>query len=148
MSKPCGKCGGTVRDKRGYCTPCRREYHRAYNRQNRAELNARRRERYAQDPEFQNRQRLWNQAYGLKKRNGGDLTSKQIEAIYKKYDYKCLCCGRDDVELSIDHVNPKKPISIENAQPLCRSCNTTKYDREIDYRPDSNQKRWRQSRLI
>jgi 5-methylcytosine-specific restriction endonuclease McrA len=51
---------------------------------------------------------------------------------------QCLCCGRDDVQLWIDHV-----ISLErggsntddNLQPLCATCNRAKGTKCIDYRP-------------
>jgi 5-methylcytosine-specific restriction endonuclease McrA len=58
--------------------------------------------------------------------------------ILKKYGAKCLRCKVEGVTLTQDHV---LPISMggktvpENIQPLCRSCNSWKSDRHIDYRP-------------
>lgn len=71
--------------------------------------------------------------------NGGRIAAKEWGELKKKYNYTCLCCGRKEpeIELSLDHV---LPISlggknvIENAQPLCRSCNSKKNNKHIDYR--------------
>jgi len=70
---------------------------------------------------------------------GGDLTVDEWEAIQEFYRYKCLCCGREDVKLTIDHV---LPISLggshtaDNIQPLCGPCNSSKRDKHIDYRKE------------
>jgi len=70
---------------------------------------------------------------------GGDLTVDEWEAIQEFYGHKCLCCGRDDVKLTIDHV---LPISLggshtaDNIQPLCGPCNSSKRDKHIDYRKE------------
>lgn len=69
--------------------------------------------------------------------NGGVITKQEWVDLCNKYENKCLCCGRGDVDLTIDHI---VPISvggrnvIENAQPLCRSCNCKKHTKTIDYR--------------
>lgn len=70
--------------------------------------------------------------------NGGSISSKEWEEIKKKYGYRCLCCGRTDVKLHMDHVIPLAKgghHSIENIQPLCKSCNSSKNTKDIDYRP-------------
>ena len=70
---------------------------------------------------------------------GGDLTVDEWEAILDFYGHKCLCCGRDDVKMTIDHV---LPISLggshtaDNVQPLCGPCNSRKKDKHIDYRKE------------
>jgi 5-methylcytosine-specific restriction endonuclease McrA len=49
----------------------------------------------------------------------------------------CLCCKKKDVKLTLDHVLPLKLgglNTINNAQPLCLSCNSRKGARHIDYR--------------
>lgn len=68
----------------------------------------------------------------------GRLTYKEWLDLCDKYGNKCLRCGRIDVKLTIDHVIPLNPGSntIDNIQPLCGSCNSTKRRRTIDYRPD------------
>ena len=72
------------------------------------------------------------------KGNGGTITDKEWLALLEKYGYKCLCCGRNDVKLTLDHVVPLDkggPNTIDNAQPLCGSCNSSKGTKIIDYRP-------------
>ncbi len=57
------------------------------------------------------------------------------------YSFTCLCCGRQEPEIKLeqDHIVPiskgGKHLK-ENIQPLCRSCNASKSDKTIDYRPD------------
>jgi 5-methylcytosine-specific restriction endonuclease McrA len=56
--------------------------------------------------------------------------------IYLKYGKKCLCCGSEN-KLSLDHVIPIQKggkDEIENLQPLCKSCNSSKGIKVIDYR--------------
>lgn len=68
----------------------------------------------------------------------GKITYREELALFKKYDYRCLCCGRDDVKLTIDHIVPISrggSNTIENAQPLCSKCNSRKGNRSTkDYR--------------
>jgi 5-methylcytosine-specific restriction endonuclease McrA len=48
-----------------------------------------------------------------------------------------LCCGRPDVKLTQDHVVPLARGGsnlIDNIQPLCASCNSSKGTQTIDYR--------------
>jgi 5-methylcytosine-specific restriction endonuclease McrA len=71
--------------------------------------------------------------------NGGNLTVEEWNAILDFYDHKCLCCGRGDVKLTIDHVIPifhGGKHSADNVQPLCGSCNSRKKDKHIDYRKE------------
>jgi 5-methylcytosine-specific restriction endonuclease McrA len=73
-----------------------------------------------------------------KMKNCGSITSKEWEDLRNKYGNRCLCCGRSGIELTLDHVLPLSmggEHSINNAQPLCRSCNSSKNDKHIDYRP-------------
>ncbi len=71
--------------------------------------------------------------------NGGELTKEEWAAILDFYGHKCLCCGRDDVKLTIDHVLPifhGGKHSADNVQPLCGPCNSRKKDKHIDYRKE------------
>jgi len=71
----------------------------------------------------------------------GKITRQEFLDLCSQYDFRCLRCGangkKKEVELTIDHVIP---IScgganlIDNAQPLCRSCNSSKYTDTTDYR--------------
>ena len=71
--------------------------------------------------------------------NGGNLTVEEWNAILDFYGHKCLCCGRGDVKLTIDHVIPVfhgGKHSADNVQPLCGPCNSRKKDKHIDYRKE------------
>jgi len=71
----------------------------------------------------------------------GTITRQEFQDLCIQYDFRCLRCGangkRPDVELTIDHVIPITKggeNSIGNAQPLCRSCNSSKHTQTTDYR--------------
>lgn len=67
----------------------------------------------------------------------GSFTSKEWLALLEKHNHICLCCKRNDVALTIDHIVPLfhgGTNSIENLQPLCKSCNSKKGTKIIDYR--------------
>lgn len=89
-----------------------------------------------------NKDKIKNYAATRKARlagNGGDLTVEEWHAILDFYDHRCLCCGRDDVKLTIDHVLPilhGGKHSADNVQPLCGPCNSRKKDKHIDYRKE------------
>ena len=71
--------------------------------------------------------------------NGGDLTVEEWNDILVFYGHRCLCCGRSDVKLTIDHVLPilhGGKHSADNVQPLCGPCNSRKKDKHIDYRKE------------
>lgn len=71
------------------------------------------------------------------KGNGGSFTAEEWRALCEKYDNKCLCCGRNDVPLTVDHVIPISKggsNDIKNCQPLCKQCNSKKHTETIDYR--------------
>ncbi len=84
--------------------------------------------------------RMYSAVRTARKRHvGGDITTSQWREIKAKYNYTCLCCGRrePDIRLSIDHVIPivkGGTSNIDNIQPLCRSCNSSKHTKIIDYR--------------
>jgi len=69
----------------------------------------------------------------------GKVSAEELRKMNEFYDYTCLRCGEREpsIKLTHDHV---KPIvmggenTIENSQPLCRSCNSKKKDKWIDYR--------------
>lgn len=73
-----------------------------------------------------------------KAQNGGEYTIEEWQALCDYYGNKCLACGRTDVPLTFDHVIPVDKggsNSLDNAQPLCKSCNCSKGTKIIDYRP-------------
>lgn len=65
-------------------------------------------------------------------------TNVEWMKLCAKYEFKCLKCGRDDVDLTKDHIVPYTDggtDALDNVQPLCASCNSSKGSRTIDYRP-------------
>lgn len=57
-------------------------------------------------------------------------------AVFDIYGDKCLCCGTSE-NISIDHIIPVRKggeNNISNFQPLCKSCNSKKGTKIIDYR--------------
>ena len=86
-----------------------------------------------------------------KTKAGGSYTAAEFKAIVRHYGGKCLCCGRTDVKLAADHVVPVAKggsSNIDNIQPLCKSCNSSKGTQTIDYRPDTGLGRWIQRKLF
>lgn len=66
----------------------------------------------------------------------GKFTHNEWIALCERYNNKCVCCG-ETKELTIDHVIPLSKggrNDIDNIQPLCKSCNSSKKDKTIDYR--------------
>jgi len=71
--------------------------------------------------------------------SGGVIAPAEWSELKIKYNYTCLCCGRrePEIKLTLDHVYPISlggSSTIDNAQPLCKSCNSRKGARHIDYR--------------
>lgn len=103
-----------------------KEYQRKYREDNREELNKKhlpithkRRSRIAE--------------------NGGSYSIKEWLLVCEYYGNKCLKCGATDKKLTVDHVKPTAlggTSNIDNLQPLCQSCNSSKHAKEIDYRFD------------
>ncbi|MCM8817469.1 MAG: HNH endonuclease, partial [Candidatus Omnitrophica bacterium] len=60
------------------------------------------------------------------------FTREQKEAILRRDNYKCVVCGRgelDGVELHVDHIKPRYlggKSTIENGQTLCAQHNLMK----------------------
>ncbi len=66
----------------------------------------------------------------------GSFTKDEWEQLKAQYGNRCVACG-DDGPLTADHVVPLilgGTNYITNIQPLCRSCNSSKNDKIIDYR--------------
>lgn len=103
---------------------------------NRDRILAREKERYALDP---------SKAIGRAKSRlhrmraaEGNFTPAEWAALCEKYGNRCLCCGATGIILTVDHVIPLSKGGTNwpsNLQPLCKSCNSRKHARTIDYRP-------------
>lgn len=132
------------------------EYYRLKAKELRAEnpelFRERVRKNYWKNPlSHATRMRQWRQlnpekvnCYGHKYRktksfNGGTFTFGEWFSLCSLYELKCICCGKKFPfrKLSPDHVVPiiKGGLnSIENIQPLCRTCNLRKHSKVIDFR--------------
>ena len=70
----------------------------------------------------------------------GRHTFQEWEELRDKYDHTCLACRRKELEIILtqDHIVPLSKggsNDITNIQPLCKSCNSKKHAKTIDYRP-------------
>lgn len=126
-----------------------RKYNHAYYKLNKHHLNAQSRAAYARDKAERkikshqwrraNRAKcneLWQRRRARLKSVGGKHTASEWLALRVWFGDVCLCCGLH-VDLTADHVIPVikgGSNGIENLQPLCRSCNSIKHDKTIDYR--------------
>lgn len=92
-----------------------------------------RRKRYAENPQREIARVHKHQAL-LK--NAGTFTQAEWDALCARYGNRCLRCGSDG-PLTIDHVIPLSrggKNTIDNIQPLCHKCNSSKGAKHIDYR--------------
>ena len=67
----------------------------------------------------------------------GKYTPQEWRELLFRFGNKCLCCGREDAPLTVDHVVPLSrggTNDINNLQPLCLTCNDRKGAKTIDYR--------------
>jgi 5-methylcytosine-specific restriction endonuclease McrA len=74
-----------------------------------------------------------------KKGSGGKIKPEEWQKLKEFYNYTCLRCHRrePEIKLTLDHVVPLKlggMNTIDNAQPLCKSCNSGKGAKIADYR--------------
>jgi len=74
-----------------------------------------------------------------KSQAGGLFTQAEWKQLCIMYDYRCLACGKQFSfdKLTVDHVIPISlggSSNIDNLQPLCKPCNSSKGTKTIDYR--------------
>jgi len=85
-----------------------------------------------------------------KTKAGGEFTDYEWESLCEQYKYRCLSCGKK-TKLTADHIIPVSKggtSNIDNIQPLCKSCNSSKGTKSTDYRTKSGVLRWLQSKLF
>lgn len=177
--KPCIKCGSNEWNKRGDCLPCHRERKRRWQKEN-PEKNAKYTRKHAEKnrEKIAEKVRRWARENPKKKaekdrrwtknnpekraanrsrrrtrktKAGGSYTADEWNQLVAHYGGRCLCCGRTDVKLTVDHIVPIAKggtSNIDNIQPLCGSCNSSKRDKAVDYRPDNGPAHWIQQRLF
>lgn len=85
----------------------------------------------------------------LKAKTSGDFTAEQFKALCTHFNQRCLRCGKQG-KLTLDHVIPLawsempeyKDVAlndIDNLQPLCGPCNSSKCATMVDYRTQPHQ---------
>lgn len=78
-----------------------------------------------------------NHQYRVRRKEAnGFHTYTEWETLKAQYNWTCPCCGNKETEikLTIDHIIPLSKggsDNIENIQPLCKSCNSKKYNKII-----------------
>jgi len=66
----------------------------------------------------------------------GNYTRQEWIDLCSKCGNRCICCGLE-VKLTVDHIIPLSrggSNCIDNIQPLCKNCNSSKNNKIIDYR--------------
>ncbi len=126
-----------------------REKNITWQNNNRAKFNQMQRESYARHKE-ENKSRhkkfmalhpeknkqYRNNRRARKLNAAGSFTNEEWKELCEKYNHICLRCKKKK-PLTIDHVIPLSKggsNSIDNIQPLCRSCNSSKRVSSTDYR--------------
>ena len=71
-----------------------------------------------------------------KLRKVGKIALEEWTALCEKFNHQCVSCGKKS-KLTMDHIVPLSKggrHEIKNIQPLCKSCNSVKGTKTIDYR--------------
>jgi Restriction endonuclease len=113
------------------------ERNRQYQQSHRAEIKETTKKWQKANPE--KLKQYWRNRAAREKGATGTVTAEELQKLKEKYNFTCLCCKRKEpeIELTHDHVKPLViggENTIENSQPLCRSCNSKKGKKWIDYR--------------
>ena len=100
--------------------------------------NEYRKNRRANDPEFRQR---WcdyeRRRKAVKRANGGSYKIEDWQEMCELVEGRCLACG-ELLSLTLDHIVPLSVggmNNLDNLQPLCASCNSSKGTKTMDYRP-------------
>lgn len=112
---------------------------KAWQKANRTRVNRVKREWYAKNPTLALARTHRRRARSLG--NGGSYTNQEFLDLCVQFSNRCLCCKRDAVRLTPDHVIPLAlggRNDIGNIQPLCLKCNQEKHTRIVDFRHTSD----------
>lgn len=111
------------------------ESQRQYRARNSAKLSEKNKQYRAENA---GRAREWNRRRRARKAGaGGNFTEQEFYEICARYDFHCLRCGQECDSLTSDHIVPLSKggsDNISNIQPLCKSCNSAKGVKTVDFR--------------
>ena len=129
----------TVRAKAREVSKKERDIRRVYKREHRRNNPEKYREHRAKNIiRFRENERRYSSIRRTRKKGaGGSYTKEEWNALLDATGHQCLCCGMTGVNLTADHVIPVScggTSNIDNIQPLCKSCNSKKHAKTIDYR--------------
>lgn len=76
----------------------------------------------------------------ISNRRNVEMTDLEWEKLKKQYDYRCATCGdtenkstrydeRKICKLQMGHMNPNKPLTLDNTIPQCAECNSQYKDK-------------------
>ena len=123
-----------------------REYAREWARRQsanpdyKAAFNARRRMKYASDPDTRKRASMHNRLHGKWDRS---VNRQSVAVVFQAQKGKCACCQTNISNgYHLDHIMPRAQggqSRIDNLQLLCARCNISKGSRLTYYPPDGGQ---------
>jgi 5-methylcytosine-specific restriction endonuclease McrA len=139
------------------CRACRNQQERQKLAENGDYIRERDRKRYARNPQRKREAAKkfgWAKKYPfrnniknhrrreriLKSAADGMITETEWQEVLERYGRRCLRCGSTDAPLTMDHIIPivaGGKLTVDNVQPLCQSCNSSKGPKTIDYRMES-----------
>jgi 5-methylcytosine-specific restriction endonuclease McrA len=123
--------------RRAYCAANRERVNALlseHRKAHREEINAKSRAYSAANPE--KRRQYHARRREVLRAADGSHTRDEWRRLRKWFGNACVACGATK-DLTIDHVIPLRKGGtnfIENLQPLCRACNSSKKDKTTDYR--------------
>lgn len=112
-----------------------REWQTKYREENREDHRRKQKEHRERNPHVYTAK--YHRRRTRKTDAGGSYSRQEWIELLDKYSNRCLCCGRNDLKLTVDHVIPVSlggTSNIDNLQPLCQKCNSSKNNKVIDYR--------------
>lgn len=82
--------------------------------------------------DFYNDREIWDSICRVER---GLVSNKMRFAVYARDDYRCVMCGRKNVDLEVDHIFPIAKggkSNFDNLQTLCHRCNALKSDTIVE----------------
>lgn len=61
----------------------------------------------------------------------GELSKQEWDFLLSRFNNKCACCGKNCDNYDKAHMDPRKPVSIDNIIPLCLHCNNRAFNNVV-----------------